>query len=97
MMLMLLLTELTHLEVRLSAEPDGLKVDAPAGALTDELRRAMVEHKTALLRYVAEYEDEGCEWPSLPATKDSAEEWMITFHQSLAAALEALCPGRSAA
>jgi len=51
MMLMLLLTELTRLQVQLSAEPDGLKVDAPAGALTDELRRAMAEHKEALLRY----------------------------------------------
>ena len=51
MMLMLLLTELTRLQVQLSAEPDGLKVDAPAGALTDELRQAMAEHKAALLRY----------------------------------------------
>ena len=51
MMLMLLLTELTHLEVHLSAEPDGLHVQAPAGALTDELRQAMTEHKAALLRY----------------------------------------------
>jgi len=53
MMLMLLLTELTRLEVQLTAEPDGLKVDAPAGALTDELRQAMAEHKVALLRYAA--------------------------------------------
>ena len=53
MMLMLLLTELTRLEVQLSAEADGLKVDAPAGALTDELRQAMAEHKAALLRYAA--------------------------------------------
>ena len=53
MMLMLLLTELTRLDVQLSVEPDGLKVDAPAGALTDVLRQAMTEHKAALLRYVA--------------------------------------------
>jgi TubC N-terminal docking domain len=53
MMLMLLLTELTRLGVQLSAEAEGLKVDAPAGALTDELRQAMVEHKAALLRYAA--------------------------------------------
>src|SRR5256885_480120 len=39
----------------------------------------------ALLRYAAEYEDEGCEWPSVPETEDGEEEWMITFHQSLAA------------
>ena len=53
MMLMLLLTELTRLQVILSAQPDGLKVDAPAGALSDELRQAMAEHKSALLRYAA--------------------------------------------
>ena len=53
MMLMLLLTELTRLEVQLTVEPDGLKVDAPAGVLTDELRQAMAEHKAALLRYAA--------------------------------------------
>ena len=53
MMLMLLLTELTRLGVQLSAEPDGLKVDAPAEALTDELRQAMAEHKGVLLRFAA--------------------------------------------
>ena len=53
MMLMLLLTELTRLDVQLSAEPDGLKVDAPVGALSDELRQAMAEHKAALLRHAA--------------------------------------------
>jgi TubC N-terminal docking domain len=53
MMLMLLLTELTHLEVNLSVESDCLHVQAPAGALTDELRQSMAEHKAALLRYAA--------------------------------------------
>ena len=53
MMLMLLLAELTRLQVQLTVEPDGLKVDAPAGALSDELRQAMTEHKAALLRYAA--------------------------------------------
>ncbi len=53
MMRMLLLTELTRLEVKLSAESDGLHVQAPAGALTDEVHQAMAEHKAALLRYAA--------------------------------------------
>jgi tubulysin polyketide synthase-like protein len=53
MMLMLLLTELTRLDVQLSVGPDGLHVQAPAGVLTDELRQAMTEHKPALLRYAA--------------------------------------------
>ncbi len=51
MMLTLLLTELTRLDVHLLAEFDGLHVKAPAGVLTDELRQAMQEHKAALLRY----------------------------------------------
>src|SRR5690242_13485449 len=53
MMLMLLLTELVRLEVKLAAEADGLHVRAPAGALTEELRQAMAEHKTALLCFAA--------------------------------------------
>src|SRR4051794_3279321 len=44
----------------------------------------------ALLRYATEYEEEGCEWPSLPETEGGEEKWMITFHHSLAAALEAM-------
>src|SRR5712691_10569255 len=53
MMLMLLLTELTRLEVKLSIESNALHVHAPAGALSDELRQAMAEHKEALLCYAA--------------------------------------------
>jgi TubC N-terminal docking domain len=53
MMLMLLLTELTHLEVHLSVESDGLHIQAPAGVLSDELRQAMMEHKAALMRYAS--------------------------------------------
>jgi hypothetical protein len=44
----------------------------------------------ALLRYAAEYEDMGCEWRSLPETEDGEEEWMITLHLNLAAALDAM-------
>jgi tubulysin polyketide synthase-like protein len=50
-MLMLLLTELTYLDVHLLAGHDGLHVQAHAGALSDELRQAMAEHKAALLHY----------------------------------------------
>jgi hypothetical protein len=49
MMLMLLLSELTHLQVHLSDTSEGLHVQAPAGVLTDELRQAMAEHKADLL------------------------------------------------
>jgi hypothetical protein len=51
MMLMLLLSELTHLQVQLSVTSEGVHVQAPAGVLTDELRQAMAEHKADLLRF----------------------------------------------
>jgi hypothetical protein len=51
MMLMLLLTELVHLEVRLFVEAESLRVQAHAGDLTDELRQAMVAHKVDVLRF----------------------------------------------
>jgi hypothetical protein len=47
MMLMLLLTELTCLEVQLSVESDGLHIQAPGGAVTDELRHAITERQEA--------------------------------------------------
>ncbi len=53
MILMLLFTELTRLDAQLSVEQSGLKVDAPAGVLTDELRQAMAEQKAALLQFAA--------------------------------------------
>src|SRR5690349_10279959 len=53
MMPMLLLSELTCLQVQLSVTSDGLRVQAPVGTLCDELRLAMTEHKTALMRYAS--------------------------------------------
>jgi hypothetical protein len=53
MMLILLLTELTHLGVELTVEQAHLKVRAPAGALTADLRQAMQEQKAALMQFTA--------------------------------------------
>ena len=70
MMLMLLLTELCRLQVRLQAEDGGLHIQARAGALTDELRQAMTEHKAALLRYAAYPYVQTIEvWGCSPATR----------------------------
>ena len=54
MMLMALLSELARLEVYLSVASDGLHIQAQSLVLTDELRQAMIEHKTALLRYAVD-------------------------------------------
>jgi len=53
MMLMLLLSELTRLQIYLSVDSNELHVQAPVGALCDELRLAMAEHKPALIRYAS--------------------------------------------
>jgi len=53
MILSLLLTELTHVGVRLKGADGRLKVHAPAGVLTEYLRQAISEHKAALLQFAA--------------------------------------------
>jgi hypothetical protein len=47
-----LVDELRQRDVLLEAEGLTLHVDAPAGALTEELRTALREHKPALIRHV---------------------------------------------
>ena len=44
-----LLYDLRDQGVRLEANDDNLLVDAPAGAMTDELKARLVEHKARLL------------------------------------------------
>ena len=48
-----LLEDLRRQDVTLEAEGDLLHVDAPAGAMTDELRAALVENKGRLLELLA--------------------------------------------
>jgi hypothetical protein len=45
-----LLTNLLDRGIRLSASGERLNVDAPKGAMTPDLRAALVEHKAGLLR-----------------------------------------------
>jgi predicted metal-dependent hydrolase len=47
-----LLEELSERDVHLKADGLTLHVDAPAEALTDELRTALREHKRALIRHM---------------------------------------------
>lgn len=77
MMLMLLLTELTYLEVHFSVESDGLHVQGPSGALTDELRQAITEHKAALLRYAADPAVETIDGPGY--LSGNRQEQDVTF------------------
>ncbi len=52
-----LLTTLRDLGVTLTPGGDQLRVDAPAGVLTDELRQAMRTHKAALLDLVEAFDE----------------------------------------
>ena len=45
-----LLTDLIDRGIRLSVSGERLNIDAPKGAVTPDLRAALVEHKTSLLR-----------------------------------------------
>jgi TubC N-terminal docking domain len=54
-----LLEDLRRRDVALEAEGDLLHVDAPAGAITDDLRAALVENKGRLLELLAR------EWSNL--------------------------------
>ena len=74
----------------LAAQRAAFDAETQAAWVLAHARPASLAGVAALLRYAAEYEDEGSDWPCDPQTPDGEEEWMITFHQSLAAALEAM-------
>ena len=48
-----LLATLKRLDVRLEPRGDRLRVDAPAGTITPDLREAMITHKVELLALLA--------------------------------------------
>jgi TubC N-terminal docking domain len=54
-----LLRYLRHLDVYLTPLPDGahLRINAPVGVLTEEMRAAMRQHKEALLSLVEAFEE----------------------------------------
>jgi hypothetical protein len=54
----LFLKELQALGVRLTANGDKLRVNAPGGVLTDAIRAGLVEHKVALLALLSS--EHGC-------------------------------------
>jgi hypothetical protein len=74
----------------LAANRAAFDAEMQAAWVLAHARPASLAGAAALLRYAAEYEDEGSEWPSEPETEDGEEEWMITFHQNLAVALDAM-------
>lgn len=58
---MQILTELKSRGILLEPRGDRLRVDAPRGSLSDELRQALVEHKGEILAWLRG--DDGVLWP----------------------------------
>ena len=57
-------------DVLLRADGDKLRVDAPAGELTDQDRKALVQFKSQLLKFLSrqrEPEDDGCRFDAKPS------------------------------
>lgn len=48
-----LLEELRSRDVRLKADGERLRVDAPAGAITEEFRSALAKNKTAIVKLLS--------------------------------------------
>ncbi|MHB8763134.1 MAG: TubC N-terminal docking domain-related protein [Deferrisomatales bacterium] len=98
-----LLRDIEAQGIRLEAQGDRLRVDAPAGALTPELRAALAEHKPELLRVLAAgagapgpFTCDGCPNRGRPATpgatwRATVANWCSVYREAwreLAAALE---------
>ena len=49
-------SHLRKLDVRLSAEGQRVRLNAPQGVLTDSLRAQIAEHKQELLQFLRDYE-----------------------------------------
>lgn len=66
-----LIHDLEKRDIRLDADGDNLKVDTPAGVLTEEDRAALLEAKPALLRLLyraqQEPEDDGRRFRARPS------------------------------
>jgi hypothetical protein len=72
-----LLRRLAALNVTLTAHGDRLRVEAPEGALTAELRAALAEHKLALLGLLNGRRDPGPQRMRIPLSLDeSPSEWL---------------------
>ncbi|MGF1470299.1 MAG: hypothetical protein ACFB50_00980 [Rubrobacteraceae bacterium] len=79
-----LLSELRGLGVELGVEGDRLAVDAPAGAITDDLRTALVENKARLIKLLTWERGklEAADRRGLIITR-SREQGYITLHDPL--------------
>lgn len=83
-----LLDHLCDLGIVVTADGDRLKVDAPAGALTDDLRAPLVERKAEILDYLSRrrwYIDPDAPPLRIPLSIDKPpSEWLSERGMSIA-------------
>ena len=94
----LLLDELRALGVRLTVEGDRLKVSAPEGCLTDELRAKIAIHKAELLRLLSSERPEVANRTATPFSTEELvrREFPMTTAQRRLWFLDRLLPGNPA-
>jgi hypothetical protein len=71
-----LITDLRRRDIRLSVRGDRLRVDAPAGGLTPDVREILTRHKIDLLQLLQPPVNEFCFVDGLMAFGDVCHGWL---------------------
>ena len=86
-------SDLRKLDVRLSANGQRLRLNAPKGVLTDSLRAQIAERKQELLEFLSDYEQSAAFIPPPILRRTSNDPALLSFAQERLWFLEQLEPG----
>jgi len=86
-----LLAELKRLKVKVSLAGDRLRLDAPAGVLTPELKGAVQQHKPALMALLSCQPVEVVFWPGVKSKVYRARQACLEAGHCLQLSREADC------